>query len=101
MKLTSNLSGGKLTMSLSGELDQHAAKELAVKMEERLEADLPRECVLDLGALRFMDSSGIALILRVCKRMRALGGRTRVENVQPQPMRVIDASGIGRIIEID
>lgn len=88
-------------MSLSGELDHHAAKELVVRMEERLEADLPRECVLDLGDLRFMDSSGIAVILRTCKRMRALGGRLRVENVQPQPMRVIDASGIGRMIEID
>lgn len=99
--MTSNLSGGRLTLSLSGELDHHAAKELAVKMEERIEAELPRECVLDLGALRFMDSSGIALILRALKRMRALGGKLRVENVQPQPMRVIDASGIERIVEID
>lgn len=88
-------------MSLFGELDHHAAKELVVRMEERLEADLPRECVLDLGGLRFMDSSGVAVILRTCKRMRALGGRLRVENVQPQPMRVIDASGIGRMIEIE
>ena len=47
-----------------------------------------------------MDSSGIAIILKLHKRMNALGGRLFVQNVQSQPMRVLDASGIDRIIEI-
>ena len=78
MKMTSNFAGGRLTVGVSEELDHHGAGELMDCLEERLETDLPRECVLDLGELRFMDSSGIALLLRVCKRMRALGGRLRV-----------------------
>ena len=99
--MTSNFAGGRLTVEVSGELDHHGAGELMAKLTERLESDLPRECVLDLRELKFMDSSGIAVMMRVTKRMRALGGRLRVENVREQPRRVIEASGIGKIIEID
>ncbi len=100
MKLTSTQNGGRLELRLSGELDHHEARQLLDQMEERIEEALPRDCVLDLRELRFMDSSGIAVILRAYKRMNALGGRLFVENVQSQPLRVLDASGIDRMIEI-
>ena len=100
MKLTTTHTAGKLTVSVAGELDHHEAGELAKKIEEQLEANLPRDCVLDLGELKFMDSSGIAVILRIYRRMNALGGRLYVENVPSQPMRVLDASGIDRIVNI-
>ena len=61
---------------------------------------MPRDCVLDMTHVKFMDSSGIAVILRVHKRMRELGGRLWVENVPSQPMRVMDAAGIDRLISI-
>ncbi len=89
-----------MTLALSGELDHHEAKNLIRELEEKIDTGTPRDCVLDLGGLRFMDSSGIAIILKLHKRMNALGGRLFVQNVQSQPMRVLDASGIDRIIEI-
>ncbi len=100
MKLTSTQNGGKLTLAIAGELDHHEARALCVEMEERIEEVLPRDCVLDLKELRFMDSSGIAVILKVYKHMNALGGRLTVRNVPDQPLRVLDASGIDRMIEI-
>lgn len=89
-----------MTLSLSGELDHHEARQLIGELEEKIDTGMPRDCVLDLGDLKFMDSSGIAIILKLHKRMNALGGRLFVQNVQSQPMRVLDASGIDRIIEI-
>ena len=100
MKLTSEQHGGRLVLALSGELDHHEARRVAGELERVLESAVPRDCVLDLGEVRFMDSSGIALILRTYKRMKALGGRLQVENVREQPLRVLDASGIDRIIDI-
>ena len=47
-----------------------------------------------------MDSSGVAILLKLHRRMNALGGRLFVQNVQSQPMRVLDAAGIDRVIEI-
>ncbi len=100
MKLTATQESGRLTLALSGELDHHEAKNLIRELEERIDTGLPRDCVLDLEGLRFMDSSGVAILLKLHRRMNALGGRLFVQNVQSQPMRVLDASGIDRIIEI-
>jgi stage II sporulation protein AA (anti-sigma F factor antagonist) len=100
MKVTSIYRNGRLTIRLSGELDHHGARESMEDIQELLDRHLPRDTVLELSGLTFMDSSGIALIVRVHKRMRELGGRTWIENPQAQPLRVIDTSGIDRLIRI-
>ena len=47
-----------------------------------------------------MDSSGIAVIMRVHKRMNDMCGKAWVENPNGQPLRVLDASGIDRVIRV-
>lgn len=100
MKISGELKNGVLALSLHGELDHHGAKEVMSEAGSKIEDLLPRECLLDFKNVSFMDSSGVALILNVNKRMNNIGGRLRVENVARQPMKVIDASGIERIIDI-
>ena len=100
MKLTTSLREGKLRLYLKGELDHHAAKSAIINIEEKIDVLLPRDCIIDMTDLTFMDSSGIAVVLKTYKRMNEIGGRTWVENVPPQPMKVLDASGIERIIRI-
>ena len=75
-----------LLLELKGELDHHGA--------------LPRKLVLDLTGVTFMDSSGIALILRAQQRMALLDGSLLVRNVPQQARRVLDAAGIGRLVTI-
>ncbi len=100
MEIGYAFSDGKLLLQFSGELDHHAAKKAMSVIGEKIDVYLPRDCVIDMGRLTFMDSSGIAVILRTYKRMQEISGRAWVENVPPQPMRVLDASGIDRIIKI-
>jgi stage II sporulation protein AA (anti-sigma F factor antagonist) len=99
MTLKSSVADGVLTICLVGELDHHAAKKAVAYIEEKVDAHLPRETVLDLKELFFMDSSGIAVVLKTYRRMKELGGRLRVENVAKQP-RVFDAAGVERIVKI-
>lgn len=98
MILNGEYKDGRLTMSLSGELDHHAARNAMRELDEKIDTYLPRDCVLDLKNLSFMDSSGIALILKTYKRMNELDGTLSVKNIPPQPGKVIDASGIMRLI---
>jgi stage II sporulation protein AA (anti-sigma F factor antagonist) len=91
---------GKLTLCLNGELDHHGAREIMQDIEERIDEYLPHDCVLDMSGISFMDSSGIAVILKTYRRMNELGGRAFIKGVPPQPMRVLDASGIERMIDI-
>ncbi len=91
---------GTLTLRFAGELDHHFAREALTALTERIDAFLPRVCLLDLRELTFMDSSGIALILRAEREMRNLRGKLILEHVPEQPLRVIRASGLERLAEI-
>ena len=48
-----------------------------------------------------MDSSGIAVALRGWQRMRELGGSVTLHHVAPQPRKVFEAAGIGRMMTIE
>lgn len=100
MKITKNYSSGRLVIYLEGELDHHGAKESMRVIDRLIDEHLPAEAALDLSGLSFMDSSGIAVILKADKRLKELGGRACVENPAHQPMRVISASGIDRLVSI-
>ena len=100
MTINTAYSAGRLTLFWNGELDHHQAREAMSNLEEVLDEYMPRDCVLELSGLSFMDSSGIAVILRAARRMRDVGGRTWIENPGTQPRRVIDASGIDRLVPV-
>ncbi len=100
MKITGACRDGTLTLHFSGELDHHFAGDALTALTERIDAFLPRTCVLDLGELTFMDSSGIALILRAEREMRSLQGKLILQRVPEQPLRVLRAAGIRQLAEL-
>ena len=100
MEITTSFQSGRLTIFLAGELDHHEARGALATIDELLDEYLPRDCALDLSGLSFMDSSGIALIVRVSRRVSSLGGRVWIENPARQPRRVIDTSGIDRLVPV-
>ena len=100
MRIITHDDGQCLTLRLLGELDHAAAQEVMPGIEDAVEEYLPRRCVLDLSGLSFMDSSGIALILRSQQRMQLMEGSVVLRNVPEQARRVLDAAGIGRLVSI-
>ena len=100
MEITAAFKENILTMKFMGELDHHAAKKAMSDIEDIIDRRPFRDCVIDLERLSFMDSSGIAVILKAYRWVSQVGGRLCVENVAPQPMKVLDASGIERLIKI-
>ena len=100
MELNAKCADRNLLLELSGEVDHHGAKDAIRQLELAVDAALPRQLVLDMAGVTFMDSSGIALILRAQQRMQMLDGSLLVCNVPPQARRVLDAAGIGRLVTI-
>lgn len=100
MNISTAFQSGRLTVYLSGELDHHEARGVMRALDELLDEYLPRDCALELSRLSFMDSSGIALIVRLQRRMAELGGRAWVENPARQPRRVIDSAGLERLVPV-
>lgn len=100
MKLQTDYSSGVLYLRVLGELDHHSAEQTLREIESAMDRYLPRRCALDMSGLTFMDSSGIAVILRAQKRMRETGGQLWIVKPAPQAKKVLTASGIERIVPI-
>ena len=96
MEMKYKTDGRQLTILLSGELDHHEARALMERMDRCMEQHLPGRTVLDLGGLTFMDSSGIAVVLRAKRRMEALQGNLVVGNIPRQAARGLETAGLGR-----
>ena len=90
----------ELLLELSGEIDHHGARNALKEVEMAIDAALPRLLILDFSGVTFMDSSGIALILRSQQRMQLLEGSVGIRNIPAQAKRVLDAAGIGRLVSI-
>lgn len=91
----------KLELILRGELDHHGARGLLLEMDREIERHVPLQLILDFSAVTFMDSAGIAVALRGWQRMRELGGAVILRHVAPQPRKVFEAAGVGRMMTIE
>ena len=100
MKLTSFVQERRLTVLLQGEIDHHRAKELMTAIAGKIDLYLPLLCVLDFEEVRFMDSSGIAVVLHALRRMNSLQGKLLLQNIPPQPYKVLRAAGIEKVTSI-
>ena len=85
---------------LAKSADRNLLLELSGELEEALDAALPRKLVLALSGVTFMDSSGIAVILRARQKMQLLDGGLLVRGVPPQARRVLEAAGVNRLVTI-
>ena len=100
MYIRSFLQDKQMTITLSGEIDHHEARHAMKTISEKMEAYLPKVCILDFRDVTFMDSSGIALILKLHRRLTETGGAAWVEIAGAQPAKVLCAAGIGRVVKI-
>ena len=77
------------TVTITGELDIASVDGVAEGIEPYL-GDPTERVVFDLGNLEFMDSSGIALLVRVANRV----GTVQVSEASPIVRRVLEATGL-------
>ena len=64
----------ELLLEFSGEMDHHGARNALKEVEIAIDAALPRSLILDFAGVTFMDSSGIAVILKTDRLLRQTGG---------------------------
>lgn len=100
MQTLTSYSEGCLTIFLRGELDHCAAQQAMRSIEELAEEYLPRRCVLDLSGLSFMDSSGIAVILKADRLLRQTGAELTLGNPPEQVRKVLEVAGLTRVVPL-
>lgn len=89
-----SMAGDTLYAYLAGEIDHDAAQSLRLEIDDSLVCHTPHTLVMDFSGVGFMDSSGVGLILGRQRRVKALGGRIRVQHAPRQLRRVLDLAQI-------
>ena len=92
LSVESSTADGSYVLRVTGEIDRSNSDLLAVCMTEA-EASRAPQIVVDLSRLRFMDSSGLRVLLGAAERGRVGGYGDRLSLVAP-------SRGVRRVIEL-
>src|SRR4029078_8858907 len=79
--------GDNTTLAVQGELDALTAVDLRPTLDAVV-AERPQRVTVDLAGLRLIDSSGVAALVSLYKRVRANGGDVRFVGVADQPLAI-------------
>jgi anti-sigma B factor antagonist len=92
--------GGGVCLRLAGELDMSTAPQLN-EVLDRLAAEGERRFLVDLSALTFCDSTGIAAFVRGDNRAAADGGWLRISGASGRVARVLQVTGLADVLRYD
>ena len=67
-------SNGQAVVHVHGEIDLYTAPQLWETLDAAI-AGTPHELVIDLSDVTFLDSSGLAVLVRAHKRLRPIAGK--------------------------
>jgi anti-anti-sigma factor len=99
-----DLDGGVRLLSIQGELDLSTASQLEAPLEQAVEA-ADAAVLIDLAECQFIDSTGIALIVRAWQRVDAAAGNGGKGGLvlcsqNEQVRRVLEVTGLEHSLRI-
>jgi anti-anti-sigma factor len=90
---------GSLVLHVAGEVDTESGRHFSDFLAAAI--DQSASVIVDLEALDFMDSTGLAALVGASNRARELGGGVTLRHPPPATLRVITLSGVDQIIAVD
>lgn len=91
---------GNLVAKITCELDHHAAKIIRESIDKELSRENFKALILDFSEVKFMDSSGIGLILGRAAKAEDMGAVVEVTGLFGNLKRLVRMSGMERIANI-
>lgn len=85
-------------VAVAGEVDAYTAPTMLTKLLAAVEQD-PRLTV-DLAAVTFMDSQGLAVLLRVRQEVERRGGELRLAQVSPRVLRLLQLTRMDTVFAL-
>lgn len=95
--VSSRREGGRVVVTLAGELDLHGCDQLTAEVEQALQ-DSASMVELDARRLTFADSAGLRAVLLARAAADKSGAQFRLSDVSPSVGRVIDLAGLGDLL---
>jgi len=98
MQLKSKLYQNSLFISLNGELDHHTAEYTRSQLDDTMLKTVAARVVIDLANLKFMDSTGIGVLIGRYKKMRDRNIPIFICNPSSQAERIFKMTGLYSIM---
>ena len=89
-----------LNFQITEEIDHYIVENLRREADDEITRYMPRKVVFDFSNVSFMDSAGIGMIIGRYKTMKMLGGSFEIVNVSKSVKKILEMSGITKIIPI-
>jgi len=89
--------GDAVVASVKGEIDLHNSPQLRGELLKFLEEQKPKKLILNLGAVPYMDSSAIAVLVEALQKMRKAGGKICLTNLQPRVKGLLEIARLDSI----
>lgn len=89
-----------LYIEITEEIDHHVVDKIRRKVDNEITRYMPRKTIFDFSRVTFMDSAGIGMIIGRYKMMKLIGGSLEIENVNEATKKILEMSGILKIIPI-
>ena len=90
----------QLIVEITEEIDHHVPEKIRRKVDDEITRYMPRKTIFDFGRVSFMDSAGIGMIIGRYKMMKLIGGEMEIVNISPNVKRILEMSGISKIISM-
>jgi len=100
LNIVTSLKRGVLLVRVEGELDMHVATEFRETVDNALELSGVKHILFNLEAVKFIDSSGLGVLLGRYKKISGLGGIMSATQIQPQVLQIFELSGLLKIIKL-
>lgn len=91
---------GNLVVKLDGEIDHHSAGEIRDDLDRMIAEGKPKNLILELSEIDFMDSSGLGLVLGRYRRLCEIGSKMYIKNPGVRTERILAMAGVDKLIKI-
>ncbi len=89
-----------LMVKLPEEVDHHQAAYICENADKYILTDKVAHVVFDFEDTKFMDSSGIGIIMGRYKKIACFGGKVYAIHADRQIQRILKISGLSKIVEV-
>ena len=90
---------GVIILAPRGDLDAETAAGFQAQLDDLLRSGT-HYFVLDFGGVRFLDSAGLAVLVRLYRRVRIGEGDVRLAQVPPAVLAVLELTRLNRVFDI-
>lgn len=99
MRMSEEINGDVVVLTVAGRLDSNTSGEFEDTLLERIRGGA-RKLVLDFGALEYISSAGLRVLLKATREVKAQGGKMVICQAKDYIQEVFDLSGFTAVFSL-